>query len=211
MSVDFDGEVRPILSDSCFTCHGPDDNQRQGNLRLDTRDGFFADRGGYQVVVPGDAANSRLYQRIGHEQEIARMPPPGSERTLTPQQVETMRKWIDQGAAWENHWAYQPPQHPELPTVTAVDGKSWPRQGLDNFVLARLQKEDLQPSQETDKRTLLRRVSLDLTGLPPTPAELEAFLNDNSPGAYEKVVDRLLDSPHFGERMAIQWRRRRAG
>jgi hypothetical protein len=202
---DFDREVRPILSDNCFTCHGPDDGQRQANLRLDTREGFFADRGGYQVVVPGDAAGSRLYQRINHEQEIARMPPPGSARTLTPGQIETVRKWIDNGAAWENHWAYEPPQRPDLPAVSAVDGKTWPRNGLDHFVLARLQQEGLGPSPEADKRTLIRRLSLDLTGLPPTPEEVDAFLNDSSPGAYEKVVERLLASPHYGERMAIQW------
>jgi mono/diheme cytochrome c family protein len=204
-AVDFDRQVRPILSDNCFTCHGPDDSQRQAKLRLDTKDGMFADRGGYQVIVPGDSANSRLFQRISHKEEIARMPPPGSERKLTPQQIETIRQWIEQGAAWESHWAYIPPKRPELPAVSAVDGKTWPRNAIDNFVLARLQKEGLEPSPETDKRTLIRRVSLDLTGLPPTPAEVDAFLNDSSPDAYEKVVDRLLKSPHYGERMAIQW------
>jgi mono/diheme cytochrome c family protein len=204
-AVDFNRDVRPILSDNCFACHGPDEGQRQANLRLDTKEGIFADRGGYQVLTPGDAANSRIYQRISHEQEIARMPPPGSERTLTPQQIETIRKWIEQGAAWENHWAYVPPRSPPLPAVNAVDGKKWPRNAIDHFVLARLEKDGLKPSPETDNRTLLRRLSLDLTGLPPTLPEVEAFVNDHSPDAYEKVVDRLLKSPHYGERMAIQW------
>jgi hypothetical protein len=203
--VDFDREVRPILSDNCFACHGPDDNQRQANLRLDTKEGTFADRGGYQVLIPGDAANSRLYQRISHEQEIARMPPPGSERKLTPQQIETIRRWIDQGAAWEKHWSYVPPQRPELPAVAAVDGKPRPRNPIDAFVLARLEKEGLKPSPEADKRTLLRRAAFDLTGLPPTPEEVKAFVEDTSNNAYEKAVDRLLKSPHYGERMAIQW------
>jgi len=204
-AVDFNREVGPILSDNCFACHGPDEGQRQANLRLDTKEGIFADRGGYQVLIPGDAANSRLYQRISHEQEIARMPPPGSERTLTPQQVETVRNWIEQGAGWESHWAYVPPVHPEPPAVGAVDGKQWARNGIDPFVLARLEKEGLKPSPEADKRTLLRRVSLDLTGMPPTPEQVQAFVGDNSAGAYEKAVDRLLNSPHYGERMAIQW------
>jgi mono/diheme cytochrome c family protein len=204
-AVDFNRDVRPILSDNCFACHGPDEGQRQANLRLDTKEGIFADRGGYQVLIPGDDANSRIYQRINHEQEVARMPPPGSERTLTPQQIETIRKWIEQGAAWENHWAYVPPTSPPLPAVNAVAGKKWPRNAIDHFVLARLEKEGLRPSPKADKRTLLRRVSLDLTGLPPTLQEVEAFVNDHSPDAYEKVVERLLKSPHYGERMAIQW------
>ena len=126
-AVDFDRQVRPILSDNCFTCHGPDDSQRQAKLRLDTKDGMFADRGGYQVIVPGDPANSRLFQRISHKEEIARMPPPGSERKLTPQQIETIGKWIEQGAAWETHWAYIPPKRPELPAVnrsTASRGRA---------------------------------------------------------------------------------------
>lgn len=200
--TDFNRDIRPILSDHCFACHGPDDGQRQVNLRLDTKEGAFADRGGYKLIVPGDRAKSRLYQRINHEQEVARMPPPGFERKLGPQQVELIGKWIDEGAEWQTHWAYVPPKHPNLP---AVQQKPWTRNPIDHFVLARLEQEGLRPAPEADKNTLLRRVTLDLTGLPPTPAELDAFLADKSSDAYERVVDHLLKSPHYGERMAMQW------
>jgi hypothetical protein len=201
-AVDFDREIRPILSDNCFACHGPDQKQRMANLRLDIKGGIFAERGGHPVIVPGNAAGSRLYQRISAKEKARRMPPPYSERSLTEQQVELIKKWIDQGARWEMHWAYIPPKRPDVPKVR--DG-SWPRNPIDNFILARLEREGLKPSPEADRATLLRRVSLDLAGLPPTPAELDAFLADQSPDAYEKVVDRLLHSPHYGERMAMQW------
>ncbi len=200
--VDFDREIRPILADNCFACHGPDEKQRMAGLRLDIKDGMFADRNGHPVINPGDAAASRLYQRISAKEKKQRMPPPYSERTLTDQQVDLIRKWIDQGAKWELHWAYAPPKRPDPPRV---QNSSWPRNPIDNFILARLEREGLRPSPEADRATLLRRVSLDLTGLPPTPAEVNAFLADHSPGAYEKVVDRLLHSPHYGERMAMQW------
>jgi len=200
--VDFDREIRPILSDTCFACHGPDEKQRMAKLRLDTKDGVFADRGGYQVIVPGKAAESKIYQRISAADKAKRMPPPYAERTLTDKQVELIRRWIDEGAKWEMHWAYVPPQRPNLP---AVKHPSWPRNPIDNFILARLESEGLQPSPEADKATLIRRVTFDLAGLPPTPAEADAFQNDKSPDAYEKVVDRLLASPRYGERMAMQW------
>ncbi len=200
-AVDFDREIRPILSDNCFSCHGPDEKQRMANLRLDIKDGMFADRQGQQVLKPGDAAGSRLYQRITAKDKKQRMPPPYSERSLTDQQIESIRKWIDQGAKWEMHWSYIPPTRPEVPAVK----NTWARNPIDNFILARLEREGLKPSREASPATLLRRVTLDLTGLPPTPAELETFLADRSPDAYEKVVDRLLRSPHYGERMAMQW------
>ena len=200
--VDFDRDIRPILSDNCFACHGPDEKQRMAKLRLDVKEGMFADRGGHPVIIPGDAAASRLFQRIGAKEKQQRMPPPYSERTLTDQQIDLIRKWIDQGATWEMHWAYVAPKRPDAPRVRNA---SWPRTPIDNFILARLEREGLRPSREADRGTLLRRVSLDLTGLPPTPAEVDAFLADRSPVAYEKVVDRLLHSPHYGERMAIQW------
>ena len=204
--VDFNRQVRSILSDKCFACHGPDDQQRQAGLRLDTKAGAFADRGGSAVILPGNAAESRLYQRISHESAIARMPPPAADRTMSPGEIETIRRWIDQGAEWQTHWAYVTPQRPEpLKVQQASQSAAWPRNAIDNFILARLEREGLQPSPEAGKATLLRRVTFDLTGLPPTPKEVDSFLNDSSPNAYEKRVGRLLDSPHYGERMAMEW------
>ena len=200
--VDFQKEVRPILSDSCFACHGPDSNTRQADLRLDTREGAFADRGGYRVIEPGSARESRLYQRMSHSQASLRMPPAYADRSPTPVQVETIRRWIDQGADWSSHWAYEPLRAVEPPAVT---GQSPLGNEIDAFVLARLRKEGLIPSPAADRRTLLRRLSLDLTGLPPEPADVSAFLADTAPDAYERQVDRLLSSPYYGERMAMQW------
>ena len=200
--VNFGRDIRPILSDNCFACHGPDEQTQQAGLRLDTREGAFADRGGYQVIVPGKASESRLYQRISAKDEGTRMPPLGFERKLTEKQIELIRLWIDQGAQWETHWAYVPPKRPELPMVK---DRAWPKNPIDHFILARLEREGLKPSPEADRTTLLRRVSFDLTGLPPTPGEVDAFLSDGSPEAYEKQVDRLLGSPRYGERMAMQW------
>ncbi len=201
-AVDFQKEVRPILSDTCFACHGPDANARQANLRLDTRDGAFADRGGYQVIVPGNAAASRLYRRMSHSEAVARMPPAGAERHPTPEQVETIRRWIDQGAEWQSHWAYEAPKRPAPPSIPAG---ALAHNEIDAFVLARLEDEGLRQAPEADKRTLLRRLTFDLTGLPPDPADVAAFLDDDAPDAYEKQVDRLLGSPHYGERMAMRW------
>ena len=200
--VDFSRDIRPIFSDTCFTCHGPDEQTRQMGLRLDTQEGPFEDRGGYRILVPGDSSNSRLFQRINTEDKDMRMPPAWSGRELTREQIERIRQWIDQGAEWQMHWSFIPPKRPSLPQVKE---DAWPRNPIDSFVLARLEGEGLSPSPEADKETLIRRVTLDLTGLPSTPAEVDAFLADKSPQAYEKVVDRLLRSPHYGERMAMQW------
>ena len=197
--VDFNREIRPLLSDNCFQCHGPDEQQRMGKLRLDTKDGAFAKPG---VIVAGDAATSRLFKRVSSTNPAAMMPPPQSGHKLTEQQIATLKRWIDEGAQWNEHWAFIPPKRPELPVVKQT---AWPRNPIDHFILAKLEKEGLKPSLEADKATLLRRVSLDVTGLPPTLAELDAFLADKSPDAYEKAVDRLLASPHYGERMALQW------
>ncbi len=194
--VDFDRDVRPILSDNCFACHGPDDKRRMANLRLDTEEAFA------KIVKPGDAAGSRLLVRIGAANPAARMPPPQAGLTLTDAQISVIRKWVEQGARWERHWAFVPPQRSPLPVVR---DEKWARNAIDRFVLARLEKEGLQPSPEADRATLLRRLSFDLTGLPPTTAELDAFLADKSPAAYEKQVDRLLALPQYGERMAMQW------
>ncbi len=201
-AIDFDREVRPILADKCFACHGPDEKQRMANLRLDVTEGLFADRGGYRIITPGDSAHSKLYLKISSSDPAFRMPPVFANRTLTTEQIETIKDWIDQGAKWERHWAWIAPQRPPVPEV---QDKSWPRNPVDNFVLARLEREVLKPSPEADRATLLRRVSFDLTGLPPTPAEIDSFLADKSPDAYEKRVDRLLASPHYGERMAMPW------
>jgi hypothetical protein len=200
--VDFDREIRPILADNCFACHGPDEKQRMAKLRLDTKEGIFADRGGYQVLVPGKSGDSRLYQRISAPDKANRMPPPYAERTLNDKQIELIRRWIDEGAKWEIHWAYIPPKRPDLPEVKNT---AWTHNPIDNFILARLESEGLTPSPEADKVTLIRRVTFDLTGLPPTPAEVDEFLRDKSPSAYEKVVDRLLASPQYGERMTMHW------
>ena len=201
-TVEFNRHIRPILSDNCFTCHGPDGKQRQANLRLDTREGIFADRGGYHIIAAGEPSHSRLFQRISAADKAVRMPPPWSERELTKPQVELIRQWIEQGAKWQRHWSFILPKRPPLPKVK---GEAWPRNPIDHFILVRLEREGLKPSPQADKATLIRRVTYDLTGLPPTPAEVEAFLADNSPGPYEKVVDRLLKSPGYGERMAMEW------
>jgi mono/diheme cytochrome c family protein len=200
--VDFNRDVRPIFSDNCFACHGPDDKHRMANLRLDTEDGLFADRGSYKIVVPGDASKSRILARISAANRSARMPPPQAGVTLTEAQIDMVRKWIEQGARWERHWAFVAPQPPALP---AVRNSTWPRNPIDRLVLARLEREGLKPAPEADRATLLRRLSFDLTGLPPTPAEVDAFMADQSAGAYGKQVDRLLALPQYGERMAMQW------
>lgn len=197
--IDFDRQVRPILSDNCFTCHGPDEKHRMAGLHFDTKEGAFGKPG---VIVPGDSAHSKMYLKISNPNVALRMPPPYANRKLTAAQIEIIKNWIDSGAKWETHWSFLPPKRPDVP---AVQNESWVRTPIDRFVLAKLEKEGLHPAPEADKATLLRRVTFDLTGLPPTPAELDAFLADKSPQAYEKVVNRLLASPHYGERMAVPW------
>ena len=198
-AVDFDRQVRPILSDNCFTCHGPDEKHRMLGIHFDTKEGAFGKPG---VIVPGDSAQSKMYLRVSNPNEAMRMPPVSSGRKLTPAQINTIKNWIDSGAKWDTHWSYSVPVRPELPAVKQV---SWVRTPIDRFVLAKLEQENLSPAPEADKAILLRRVTFDLTGLPPSRAELQAFLADRSPNAYEKVVDRLLASPHYGERMTTPW------
>jgi hypothetical protein len=201
--IDFDRQVRPILSDKCYACHGPDEKVRMAKLRFDMKDGgAFAEHNGYTIVKPGDSANSRLYQRVSSDKKSFQMPPASTGQSLTPVQIEIIKKWIDEGAHWETHWAYAVPQRAEPPKVSNPE---WVRNPIDAFVLANLDKNGLKPSAEADRSILLRRVTFDLTGLPPTPAELNSFLADQSPDAYEKTVDRLLHSPRYGERMAMQW------
>src|SRR5262245_57788344 len=171
--VDFNRDIRPILSDTCFTCHGPDEQNQQAGLRLDTKEGAFADRGGYRIIIPGKAAESRLFQRVSAKEESLRMPPPTADRKLTQPQIELLRRWIDEGAKWETHWAYSPPKRFPLPTVKNA---TWVKNPIDNFILARLEREGLKASAEAEKTTLLRRLSFDLTGLPPTSEEIDSFL-----------------------------------
>ncbi len=201
--VDFNRQVLPILSDNCFACHGPDAKTRKAKLRLDTKEGAFGElRSGGFAVVPGKPAESALVERITAADDEERMPPPKSGKKLKPEQVELLRRWVAEGAVWKPHWAFVAPTRPTLP---AVQDAGWVRNPIDRFVLARLEQEGLKPSPEADKVALLRRVTLDLTGLPPTPAEVDAFLADKSPDAYEKVVDRLLASSRYGEHRARYW------
>ena len=201
--IDFNREIRPIFAGSCLDCHGPDEKARKAKLRLDTVENVYADRDGYWVIVPGHPEKSELLKRVSSDDPDVHMPPPESaHERLSPQKIDTLRRWIVQGAEWAEHWAFVSPERPELPVVSNA---SWPRNGLDHFVLARLDQERLKPSPEADPITLLRRVTLALTGLPPTIEEVDAFLADQSPEAYEEVVDRLLASPRYGEHMALAW------
>jgi hypothetical protein len=202
-TVDFNHDVRHIFSNHCYACHGPDAAKRKAGLRLDLKDGAFKKlKSGDFALVPGDLKKSALWERVSAAQDEKPMPPADFGKPLSPKEIDTLKHWITEGATWEDHWAYVAPKRPPLPDVK---NKSWPRNDMDYFILSRLEKEGLQPSPEADKAALLRRVSFDLTGLPPTPAEVDAFVADPSPGAYEKAVDRLLASPAYGERMAVQW------
>ena len=190
-----------ILADRCFACHGPDGGARQADLRLDVREGLFGDRSGYAPVVPGDAQASELFARItadGGE----RMPPPDTGPALSAAEIETIAAWIAAGAPWEEHWSFVPPRAVRLP---AVKRGEWVRDPLDRFVLARLEREALEPAEPAEPARLARRVALDLTGLPPTPEEVASFVADPSDVAYEALVDRLLASPRYGDRMAWEW------
>ena len=209
-AVDFQRDVRPILSDNCFACHGPDEATREADLRLDTRDGAFSprppagrsNRPRGPAVVPGDIGASLLVERINHTDPLRRMPPEVSQKALSGEQVETLTRWIEQGAPWDEHWSFAAIDRPAPPDV---DDEAWARDPLDRFILARLETEELTPAEEADRRTLARRAALDLTGLPPDPGTLATFLGDTEDGAYERLVDRLLASPHWGEHRARYW------
>ncbi|MBL9127710.1 MAG: DUF1549 domain-containing protein, partial [Verrucomicrobiales bacterium] len=200
--VDFTRDIRPILSEHCFTCHGPDDKQRKGKYRVDTKDGLFRSSDGKALIVAGKAADSDFYRRLITSDADDRMPPEKTGKKLTEAQAASIRRWIDGGAQWNEHWAFATPRRAAEPEVR--DG-AWSKNSIDRFVLARLEAEGMRPSAEAGKPELLRRASLDLTGLPPTPEELDAFLADTDTTAYEKVVDRLLASPRYGEHMARSW------
>jgi hypothetical protein len=202
-SVAFNRDIRPILSEHCFQCHGPDAQQRQGSLRLDqSQDAVLAGDSGKTAIVPGRSKQSEVWARIHSEDPDLVMPPPQTGKPLSQRQKELLAKWIDQGAQYEGHWAFIPPTRPAVPLPELASNYPNP---IDRFLLEKLQSRGFGFSSPAAKETLLRRVTLDLIGLPPTLEEIDAFVADESPTAYEKVVDRLLDSPHYGERMAIAW------
>jgi mono/diheme cytochrome c family protein len=200
--VDFNRDIRPILSDKCFACHGPDEKERKSGLRLDREVSAKSARHGHHAIVPGKPDQSHLIDRITNNDSELRMPPPKSGKTLTAAEIETLRRWIEQGAGWSGPWAYVPPKRHPVPNVKDT---AWPLGWIDRFVLARLEAERLRPSAETDRVTLIRRLYFDLIGLPPSPEEVEAFVTNQDAKAYEQLVDRLLASEHFGERMAMYW------
>ncbi len=197
--IAFNRDVRPILSENCFFCHGQDANKREAELRLDTREGQLATK----VIVAGQPELSGLIARIESEDSDEIMPPPTSNHRLSDHQKSILRNWIKEGAKFEDHWSFQPLQQNELPTIQSQNALV--RNPIDRFVLAKLSEVGMVASHEADRRTLIRRVSLDLTGLPPTVDEVESFVSDNSVDAYERVVDRLIASRHYGERMALPW------
>ena len=207
--VDFERDIHPIFERTCVSCHGA--AMQMNAYRLDTKQPAFEGGTAGRAVVPGNAAASSLYMRVAGIGELARMPFGG--KPLDATEIALIKAWIDEGAEWpdttavsstevKTHWAFVPPKRPQVPKVKL---KSWPRNPIDHFTLARLEQESLSPSPQADRATLLRRLSLDLIGLPPKPEEADAFLGDKSPNAYEKQVNRLLDSPHYGERWGRFW------
>jgi hypothetical protein len=196
--IEYNRDIRPILAENCFACHGPDSAARKAGLRLDQRDEAVKDG----VIKPDRPEQSKLVERIFADDPAQQMPPPKSHKKLTAAQKETLKRWIAAGAEYQPHWSFLAPQRPELP---AVKNKGWVRNPIDRFILVELEKRGLAPAAEADRRTLARRVSLDLTGMPPAPAEVEAFVNDRSSDAYERYVDRLLKSPHWGEHRGRYW------
>lgn len=208
----FNRDIRPVLADTCYQCHGPDSAQRQAELRLDTQSGLFGDSSNGPLVVAGHAEQSELYKRLATSDPDLRMPPTDSGRSLTASQIRLIAQWIDQGAEWQPHWSFVPPQRPAVPVhrVNFEDGAPregdvWSRNAIDRFVLRGLRERGLRPSPPADRATLARRLSLTLIGLPPTPEQLDAVVNDPSPAALDRWIDQLLASPAYGERMAVNW------
>ncbi|MBI2925490.1 MAG: PSD1 domain-containing protein [Verrucomicrobia bacterium] len=201
--LDFNRDIRPIFSENCYACHGPDKNKRKAGLRFDRQEDALAKlEDGDFAIVPGDVAKSKLLKLIASSDEDDRMPPAKTGKRLTKAQIELLTRWIAEGAKWKPHWSYIVPERPAVPEVR---NRNWPRNDIDRLILARLEQERLKPTREADKATLIRRLSFDLTGLPPKPEEVAAFEKDRSTKAYETLVDRLLGSPHYGERLAMHW------
>lgn len=201
--VSFNRDIRPLMSNTCFHCHGPDASHRKAKLRLDVREAALQPgKSGALPIVPGKPDESEILKRIFSTDDDELMPPPEEHKPFTPEQKETFRRWVAEGAIYEPHWAYTPLVRPALP---AVQDAAWPKNDIDHFIRAQQEKQGLTPSVEAGRPTLLRRLSLDLTGLPPAPSEVEAFVSDQRPDAWERQVDRLLASPHYGERMAVAW------
>ena len=200
--VNFNRDIRPILSDNCFACHGPDEKSRQADLRLDQKSVAFSAPNGFPIIVPGSPENSEIIFRVAHEDESERMPPKRTGKRLDGSQIELLTRWIQQGAPWDEHWAFVKPTRPSVPETM---NHKWGRNPIDGFVLARLESEGLEPSTDASKRSLIRRATLDLTGLPPTRMEVRAFVADDRPDAYEMLINGLLDRPQYGEHLAHFW------
>ncbi|MEM8487638.1 MAG: PSD1 and planctomycete cytochrome C domain-containing protein [Bacteroidota bacterium] len=200
--LDYNFHVKPILSQNCYLCHGPDASSREADLRLDVQDAAYAMRDSLPAILPGDVESSLLVQRIKAQDPEMRMPPPEAHKTLSALEIAILEKWVQQGAQYKKHWAFISPERPATP---ATSKPAWVTNDIDAFILDRLDREGLTPSDIADKRTLIRRLSYDLTGLPPSPEDILAFVNNKAPNAYEQLVDQLLSSKHFGERMAVHW------
>ena len=202
--IDFNYHVKPILSDKCFACHGPDTDSQKSDLRLDISESALAPHGESKnlAIVPGRPGASDLIKRILSDNPSEQMPPPESNLSLTTKEIAILAKWIEQGAEYKPHWSFIKPVKPELPLIKH---SNWAKNKLDYFILDRLQREKLHPSERASKETLIRRLSFDLTGLPPSLEQIENFTKDTTAHAYERLVDRLLQSPAYGERMAADW------
>ena len=194
-TIEFNRDVRPILSDKCFACHGPDKGQRKGDLRLDLEKGALAEHDGRHAIVAGKVDDSELYKRITHTSKRKKMPPAKFGKTLSQEEIELLRLWIEQGAGWQSHWSISKPARSDPPAGAG--------HLVDRFIGERLGREGKNPSAPADRRTLIRRISFDLTGLPPSPAEVDAFLADKDPAAYDRLVDRLLASELYNKQITI--------
>ena len=203
--VSYNFHIRPILSDKCFACHGPDANKREAGLRLDIREEAYKglkESPGVFALVPGKPDASEVYHRIVSDNPNTRMPPPESKLSLSEREIKLIGMWIAQGATYEPHWAFEPPGKSTLPQV---DDESWPKNEIDFFILAKQEEVGLEPNKKADKEALLKRLSMDLTGLPPSLELMDNFLKNTNEGAYEDLVDKLLSSPAYGEKMAVYW------
>ncbi|TWT55247.1 Planctomycete cytochrome C [Thalassoglobus neptunius] len=200
--VSFGRDVRPILAGKCYKCHGPDENTREADLRLDLRSAATQDRGGYRAIVPEDLEKSEVITRITSDDEFLVMPPSDSNLQLTDEEIDVLKRWIEEGAVYEEHWAFKTP---DLPAIPRTEPSEWPVNPIDHFVLRQMKEHGLEPAPQADRYSLLRRVYIDLTGLPPTIEEVDEFFNSTEADAYERLVDKLLNSPRYGEHWASHW------